>query len=448
MFRIAAAFVLAPLLAAQTPPPPPQPPAPAPAPQQWTVTLLAFTGYALPDPAAIERNPDGTVTSCGGSLVFFVRCEATGELQLALTRDSGAPATKLVTTVAPHPAETNPPAGTKTNTVDAPAIEGTETIELGTFPIDAPGYRRIAIATGDGSPLRHLRTLSLSGTAAQRAHAVTRERRNAASVHLGYTVAPELEQDVEWFYCEVTPRTDPTCTFYMATGWSRGYFGMQVNSPTERRLIFSVWDAGGEPVDRAKVAAEDRVQLIAKGDGVVTSDFGNEGTGGHSHLVHDWKLGNTFRFLVRAVADGTNTTYTGWHWFAAKQEWGLIASFRAPKDGQGLRGLHSFVENFDGGNGQLARDCEFGNVWARTRGGEWLPLREARFTHDPQGQRQRHDRYAGLRGDRFFLRTGGFELPPAQAAIAQGNTLGVPDSARTHPADAELPAAPAPATAK
>ena len=42
-------------------------------------------------------------------------------------------------------------------------------------------------------------------------------------------------------------------TYYMACGWHRGYFGMQVNSPTERRIIFSVWDSGGEAVDRSKV---------------------------------------------------------------------------------------------------------------------------------------------------------------------------------------------------
>lgn len=30
--------------------------------------------------------------------------------------------------------------------------------------------------------------------------------------------------------------------YYMACGWHRGYLGMQVNSPTERRIIFSVRD--------------------------------------------------------------------------------------------------------------------------------------------------------------------------------------------------------------
>ena len=45
----------------------------------------------------------------------------------------------------------------------------------------------------------------------------------------------------------------PLWTYFEACGWHRGYFGMQVNSPTERRIIFSVWDSGREAVDRGKV---------------------------------------------------------------------------------------------------------------------------------------------------------------------------------------------------
>jgi hypothetical protein len=71
-----------------------------------------------------------------------------------------------------------------------------------------------------------------------------------------------------------------------------------------------VWDAGNEGVDRKKVAADDRVQLIAKGEDVVADSFGNEGTGGHSHLVHDWQLGETFRFLMHAAARGRRTRPT------------------------------------------------------------------------------------------------------------------------------------------
>jgi hypothetical protein len=48
---------------------------------------------------------------------------------------------------------------------------------------------------------------------------------------------------------------------------------------------------GKEAVDRNKVADSNKVQLLAKGDGVFADGFGNEGTGGHSHWVYPWKTG-------------------------------------------------------------------------------------------------------------------------------------------------------------
>ena len=229
-----------------------------------------------------------------------------------------------------------------------------------------------------------------------------------------YDAPAEHKDDIEWFACECEPTTDPLWTYYMATGWHRGYFGMQVNSPTERRLIFSVWDSGDEAIDRQKVAADDLVQLVKKGDGVVAEGFGHEGTGGHSHLVHDWQLGDRIRFLVHAEPDGTHTTYTGWfqHLRAGKPlgaaGWQLLASFRAPKDGKYLHGLYSFSENFSGANGDQLRECRYGPVWLRTRGGEWLYVRSAKFTHDGHGKQWRLDRAGGVDGQRFFLRHGDY----------------------------------------
>ena len=194
----------------------------------------------------------------------------------------------------------------------------------------------------------------------------------------------------------------------MACGFRRGYFGIQVNSPTERRIIFSVWDSGNEAVDRSRVAAENRVKLMAKGDGVVASDFGNEGTGGHSHLVYPWKTGTTYRFLVVAQPAANSTTYSGYFYFPEAKQWRLIASFRAPQDGSYLRGLYSFNENFGGANGQRQRLAEFGNQWAKTDDGSWLELSTATFSHDPTGKEDRKDYSAGITANRFFLSNGGF----------------------------------------
>jgi heme-degrading monooxygenase HmoA len=182
-------------------------------------------------------------------------------------------------------------------------VRGTDEVvvaDFGSFTLSEAGYQRIALESLNdaGKPIADVQTLVLSGSATDEAHFNLKERRNAASVHLMYPVPKEA--NVTAFYCEVTAAEDPTATFYMACGWHRGYFGMQVNSPTERRIIFSVWDSGNEAVDRGKVSAENRVQLVDKGEGVFSGDFGNEGTGGHSHLKYGWKTGETQKFLVTA----------------------------------------------------------------------------------------------------------------------------------------------------
>jgi hypothetical protein len=429
------ALLAASLLLPQQPEPPAVPPVP-PAASPATLTLPAFTGYPHPKPNDERRHDSGKVLRAGGELRYYLRTATPGRLDVTVRREAPAdaatphPLLELLLR-SPDPAASAPP---------TPATR----LAADRFQLDLPtaGYHCLVLRSADGSPLRNLLALELAGPAATGAHANTAERRNAASVHLGYPVPKEHQDEVEWFYIEITPRTDPLWSYYMATGWHRGYFGMQVNSPTERRLIFSVWDAGDEAVDRKKVAAENRVQLVAKGDGVVAHDFGNEGTGGHSHLVHDWKLGPTYRFLLHGAPDGNGTTYSGWFWFAERGEWGLIASFRAPKDGKAPRGLYSFNENFAGQNGDLLRDCEFGNAWVRLRSGEWLPLRQARFTHDETGKEVRLDRCGGVRGERWFLQNGGFQEPPEGAAVRGGTLIPATWQLGKAPRHEELPTPP------
>jgi hypothetical protein len=284
--------------------------------------------------------------------------------------------------------------------------------DFGTFKIEKPGYVCLQLEglSKSGKTFPGIQNLVLSGAATKDSFFSTSEHRGCASVHLWFP--PPQGTKVAGFYNEVTARTDPIWTYYEACGWHRGYFGMQVNSPTERRIIFSVWDSGNEPADRSKVKDEDRVRLIAKGPGVVTNDFGNEGTGGHSHLVYDWKTGEPQRFFVTAEPDGDATIYTGWFFFPERKKWGLIASFRAPKDGSYMRGLYAFNENFGGDNGQLLRLAEFGNQWVRTPDGQWIELTRASFSHTGDIAKDRRDFSAGVRDCRFFLSTGGFRDDP------------------------------------
>jgi hypothetical protein len=233
---------------------------------------------------------------------------------------------------------------------------------FGSFDIDKDGYQRFTLESlnPQGQPFGDIESLLLDGPAVQDAHFNLKPRRNAASVHLFYPVDKDIK--VEAFYCEITGLEDPIWTYYMACGWHRGYFGMQVNNPTERRIIFSVWDSGNEAVDRNKVVEENRVKLIDKGEGVYAGDFGNEGTGGHSHLKYMWKTGQKQRFIVTAKpTDTAHTIYSGYYFHPDKKQWILISSWKAPKEGGYLRGLYSFSENFGGSNGHLLRKAHYGN---------------------------------------------------------------------------------------
>ncbi|MFO1064918.1 MAG: DUF3472 domain-containing protein [Pirellulales bacterium] len=367
------------------------------------IRVPAFTAYMLPNPESARFSEQSGVTrwtDASQSLNWYGQFQATGTLtaKVLLQPESGAPS-KLKLTIDGKSVE---------RTADANDKE-LVTVDFGTFELTKTGYQRIQLESTHTAyhSAGRIDALLIDGVAAVGAHFNLKERRNAASVHLSYPVPDK--SDVAAFYTEVTGIEDPTSTFYMACGWHRGYFGMQVNSPTERRIIFSVWDSGNEAVSRDKVQDDNRVKLMGKGEGVYTGDFGNEGTGGHSHLKFLWKTGTVQKFVVTAEPiDKTFTIYSG-HWYHPdKQEWMLISSWKAPKEGGYMRGLHSFSENFWGSNGHLPRKALYGNQWIRTAGGEWKELTSAKFSHDPTGKTDRLDRYMGVESGQFFLSHGGF----------------------------------------
>ncbi len=385
-----------------------------------TLTVPAFTAYGEPDPRSVKISEPNGIDGWSDPtkhVAWHGRFAAAGKLEptLLVVLPQGDTATLRLTMAG------TALTATATGTGDQPVRVAFPTLEL-----KEAGWQTLVLegSAKSGKSFGRITALELAGPAASGAHFNLKSRRNTASVHLGYPLPKD--GTVSCFYAEVTARSEPLWTYYEVCGFSRGYFGIQVNSPTERRIIFSIWDSGNEGVDRAKVAADDRVQLLSKGEGVVASDFGNEGTGGHSHLVYPWMVNTTYRLAVTAKPDGTHTTYTGWFYFPERQQWGLIASFKAPKDGGWLRGLYSFDENFNGENGDQRRIAEFGNQWASGADGAWSELLRARFTHDPTGAADRIDRGAALNGDRFALFTGGFTGEP----LKSGSELVRPASGR------------------
>jgi heme-degrading monooxygenase HmoA len=364
--------------------------------------IASFSAYADPVEGEVQISDHG-VSNWNGSmqtLTWYGQFETTGAIDVAveLKLPAGAPSSLTMTL------------GEQSRSV---TVKGDEQavvrVDFGRFEIERVGYQSFRLSSdndagaSNGEPV----ALVIDGAVTKDAHFNLLPRRNAASVHLAYPV-PEGMQ-VSAFYCEMTAIEDPLYTYYMACGWHRGYFGMQVNHPNERRIIFSVWDSGNEAIERGKVANENRVQLVAKGDDVYSGDFGNEGTGGHSHLKFLWKTGEKQRFLVTAEpVDATHTIFAGYYFHPEKNEWMLISSWNAPKEGGRLRGLYSFSENFAGENGHLLRKALYTNQWIRTAEGKWLELTRATFSHDVTGRADRRDRSMGVEDGDFFLSHGGF----------------------------------------
>ena len=372
---------------------------------QPAILVPAYAAYSEPSPDGIEvegGNASSGWRDTGQSLVWYGEARRAGKLRLWLSM-VGLPPGRLTLTV-----------GRERRV----AIVDGGTVEFGTFDVKA-GPVRVALAT-DAAPMPPVFGLGADGDV----HWATSRRRNAASVHLRWPTPKDA--DVRWFYNEATMLTDPSWSYTMACGFARGYFGMQVNDPGRRCVIFSVWDAGKEAVDRAKVGAADRVELVAKGNGVFADSFGNEGTGGHSHFDVLWKTGKPLRFLVGCRPEGDKTLYAGYWMGPGDKAWRLVSAFRAPKDGRPLRDLYSFSEDYVGSNGQKWRESAYGNGWIGLADGSWQPLTEARFTTDGHGRTERWDTDAYVTGGRFHLRHGGF----VSGRVSYGEKLTLADPGR------------------
>lgn len=288
-------------------------------------------------------------------------------------------------------------------------------IEVGTFKVKSPGYVKMdirGVKINEGETFGNIESVAVGGNVAP-VVCVSPEfsahfGRRGPSVHLGYILPKE---DVEWFYNEVTvpEEGDIPSSYYMACGFGQGYFGMQNNSPHKRRVLFSVWSPY-ETDNASEIPDSLRVVLLKKGENVKVQDFGNEGSGGQSYMHYDWKAGERCRFLMGVRPDGNgNTVYTAYFFDNAKGKWQLVASFRRPEITTWYTGAHSFLENFNPVMGYINRKACYGNQWARTVDGKWVPVTKARFTCDATGHhKQRLDYSGGVEGDSFFLTMGGF----------------------------------------
>ena len=290
-----------------------------------------------------------------------------------------------------------------------------ELIPLGTVKNVAAGYHYLEMQgiEKQGNSFAEMTDLMVLAQSGNKIFFVKDEfywARRGPSVHLNLK-PPKDVGDVLYHYSEITvpDGNDVLGSYYMANGFNGGYFGIQANSPTERRILFSVWSPF-KTNNPKEIPEEFRVKLLKKGDDVHAGKFGGEGSGGQSYRKYFWKTGVTYRFLLKGEPSENNSTdFTAWFYAPEIGKWELMASFRKPKGSSYLKGHHSFLENFRTETGYLPREVYYSNQWLYSADNKWHEITEFAFSCDNTGRKKnRLDFTGGSDGKRFFLKNCGF----------------------------------------
>ncbi|SEA92715.1 protein of unknown function [Flavobacterium gillisiae] len=257
--------------------------------------------------------------------------------------------------------------------VNIDVLTNDKMITVGSWKIDKEGYVAIVIKgiKKTGTSFSAISSLNVSSDSFDGKFAYVPNNegdfyhwgRRGPSVHLNFQVPENI--NAEWYYNEVTVPVgeDKIGSYFMANGFGEGYFGIQVNSDKERRVLFSVWSPFSKD-DPASIPESHKIKLLRKGINVTTGEFGNEGSGGQSYLKYNWIAGNTYKFLLRGIPQGNNSTnYTAYFFAPELGQWKLIASFNRSQTNTYLKRFHSFLENFIPAQGDFSRLVLFSNQW-------------------------------------------------------------------------------------
>lgn len=294
--------------------------------------------------------------------------------------------------------------------------EKNKTVYAGEFSLEKPGYQQLTLEavkpTEDGNI--EINELLLTGPAAEGDVNFVTDNfhfgRRGPSIHLRYPIPEESKKPV-YFYNEIiVPEGDDVIgSYYMANGFAHGYFGIQVNSNQERRILFSVWSPYNTQ-DPSEIPKDQKIVLLDKGQDVYSGEFGNEGSGGQSYKKYMWKAGTTYKFLLKGEPWGEkHTDYSAYFYVPEKNKWELIASFRRPKSSTYLKNLYSFLENFVPETGDITRKALYKNQWVYDLEQGWIEITDAIFTADATANQKDRLDYAGWEDkEGYYLKNCGF----------------------------------------
>lgn len=349
---------------------------------------------------------------------------------------------------------------------------GAEVIPTFTVTIPKEGnyrYELTAKSSMTGLTINDLQFKSIRAVGEPTTNTSAAARLNATSLHLSFSSTAATKKEYDWLYQEIMVPEGyaPRITYWMSLGFFCGYMGMQANSDTERRILFSTWDALDK--DKNPNLPEDVLtSLVDKGKNVQANAFGNEGTGGQSYVKGNenlWKTERPVKFLMNARRDGERIYHgsdlynsngsvavkdgdkikqiiiSAWYDVGDGEGWKYIASWRAKRlsNSQDMfDGFYSFIENFDRWNGEVNRKGYYYNAFARElSSNKWVNLNKVTFSTDGNARKDYGHGIDNIHPDKFYMQTGGYGknttvgssatlpiLDPDQTAAIQGLNIG------------------------
>lgn len=178
----------------------------------------------------------------------------------------------------------------------------------------------------------------------------------------------------QYVYREIIPTEVGGNTYFAILGTNHGkdfptfYGGIQQYKDGTRYAIFSAWDVGSDTqcasCKEGSAPESQKVTVWAKGPRTVTRPFGNEGTGMNS-MIHgfDWKLGEKVGMLVSVEPAGEGSLISA-ALRIGNNPWEFMTSFYVPtRYAKGMPGNYSFLEDWTGGDENLARSYWVGPAY-------------------------------------------------------------------------------------
>ena len=161
----------------------------------------------------------------------YFRIEKTGLIQIAVKAKVASGKSKLKATF-----------GGKSKDISLSNTDF-EIIDIGSFQVEKIGYQFLELQGLQKSSVEfaQISELLIAGEATSGSVYYVKSDfywgRRGPSVHLNYEVPTEAG-NIRWFYNEMSipEGNDLLGSYFMANGFGEGYFGIQVNSPTERQI--------------------------------------------------------------------------------------------------------------------------------------------------------------------------------------------------------------------